>query len=99
MPLTVKELRERLDSEGVSPSVYSIGEPLNLESYCIVETSSGWQVFYYERGIKNDLTLFSTFTDGSEHFLNLVLGDPTTRHEQSAARSPTRNPKKAVSRE
>jgi hypothetical protein len=38
MPLTVKEPCARLDSEGASPGVYSIGEPLDLESYCIVET-------------------------------------------------------------
>jgi hypothetical protein len=90
MPLTVKELRAKLDAEGVSPSVYSIGEPLNLEAYCIVETSSGWQVFFYERGIKNDPALFPAFTDAAAYFLELVLGDPTTRHEPHVARRPTR---------
>jgi hypothetical protein len=91
MPLTVAELRQRLRDEDIRSSTYSLGEPLADNTYCIVETTSDWQVFFYERGLKENLVLFSAFPDAAEHFLELILRDPTTRSEPGVARRPTRH--------
>lgn len=77
--LDVSELRDRLARERVSPSAYSIGEPVSDDTYCIVESAQSWVVFYLERGKRNDEHAFPTFPQAARLFLDWVLGDPTTR--------------------
>ena len=79
MPLNIHELRQRLDAEGVSPRSVSIDGSIRDECYCLLETSTSWEVFYSERGLKRDARRFNVFVDAAAHFLGLVIADPTTR--------------------
>ena len=78
-PFSLQELRARLEEEGVSSSAFSLDGSGNGECYCIRETSANWEVFYSERGHRNNLVQFKTFVEAAAHFMACVLDDETTR--------------------
>lgn len=51
--MTIMELRNKLEEEGVPENMYSllIGRFPN-EAFCLIEIDNGWEVYYSERGKK-----------------------------------------------
>ena len=78
-PFSLGELQARLRAEGVDDLAVSIDGSARDETYCLVEEPAGWRYFYSERGRRNSLRTFPRFVDAAEHFLAVVLKDPTTR--------------------
>jgi hypothetical protein len=79
MPLSVQELQNRLDAEGISPSAYSIGPTQKDNCLCLVEESTGWRIFFVERGEEDNIAISPTFTEASRHFLEILLNDTAAR--------------------
>lgn len=76
VPLSIEELRERLHGEDISPSACSIGLPQRDNCPSLVEESTGWRVYFHERGTENDLGILSPFSDASRNLLELLLSNP-----------------------
>jgi hypothetical protein len=79
VPMSLPDLEGRLELEGVSAGAVSIDGSAKDETYCLVETPLEWQVFYSERGQRNDVRQFKLFVEAAAEFLRQVLSDPTTR--------------------
>jgi hypothetical protein len=43
------------------------------------ETSSGWSVYYWERGLRSGEQAFGSEDEACRHLLDLLLRDSTTR--------------------
>lgn len=77
--MTRDELVARLNREGIRPDAYDLEKTQKDEVYCLERVFSGWVVYYRERGIHRDESIFSSENDACLFFLDLVLRDPTTR--------------------
>ena len=64
----------RLQGTGVPDSVYSVGRERN-ETYCLVEESDGWHVFYSERGNRNSERVFVSEAVARDELVRLVTND------------------------
>ena len=78
-------LQESLDRERIDPRSYGLDGPAGLpvedreERYFMEETSSGWTVYYWERGPHSGERAFDSEDEACRHLLDLVLRDSTTR--------------------
>lgn len=69
--MTIKELQERLISENIDIRSYCINDSIGIgECYCIIKNYNKWEVFYSERGNKNNLTIFYSEEEACEYFYN-----------------------------
>lgn len=55
--MNIELLKKRLDDQKVSVFMYSLDGKNQDEAYCIDENNGVWEVFYYERGNKNILSV------------------------------------------
>jgi hypothetical protein len=78
-------LQEFLDSEQIDPHSYGLDGPAGLrvedreERYFMEETSSGWSVYYWERGLHSGEQAFDSEDEACRYLLDLLLRDRTTR--------------------
>jgi hypothetical protein len=78
--MTRKELKRKLDWEGIRPDAYDLDTLRGKdEVYCLELTQSGWLVYYRERGTHREEHVFSSEEDACRFFLDWVLEDTTTR--------------------
>ena len=81
--MNLAELKSALDAAGVSERAYSLASRDPGEVYRIApihdHLGDGWEVYYSERGNKNDLLLFRSESEACADLLRRVLRDPTTR--------------------
>jgi hypothetical protein len=77
--MTVGELERNLLERGLRPNAVSFksGVLTAAEQYVIEKRADMWEVYYYERGDRNDLTLFSDETAACLHLLALLEKDRT----------------------
>jgi len=80
----VGELRERLIGEGFSLRCCSLDETPKEETYCLVGTSTGWEVFYLERGVKRSKQEFASESDACEFFYGWLARDPLAKQHTVA---------------
>jgi hypothetical protein len=85
---TLDLLRSTLDRERVEPRRYAIAaDPVRLgpieEQLCLTG-GDGWQIFYVERGLRNDVARFERASDASRH-LFVALTDPTSFYRHRPA--------------
>ena len=77
------ELKELLSREQVSPNTYSFNEYPGNEVYQISKTKDWmgdkWEVYYAERGNKNNLVVFRSEPEAYKHFISMIIPDKTTR--------------------
>jgi hypothetical protein len=78
-------LRQFLDREQVDRRSYGLdgasGVPVQdrEERYFLEGGSSGWSVYYWERGLRSGEQSFDTEDEACSHLLDLLLRDRTTR--------------------
>jgi len=78
----IAELKARLDQAGINKRAYSFDGDLPDERYVLSqEPNEIWEVYYSERGNKNELRLFFSESDACQFFLDLLVKDPTTRRK------------------
>lgn len=76
-------LKSALDAAGVAERAYSFTSDGGGEVYRIApfhdQLGDGWEVYYSERGNKNDLIIFRSEAEACDQFLKWVLSDKSTR--------------------
>jgi len=81
--MNIAELKSALDAADVSERAYSFTSDGFGEVYRIAPIhdilGDGWEVYYSERGNKNDLVIFRSESEACDYFLRLILHTPTTR--------------------
>lgn len=77
--MNVKELKQRLISEGIDPAVYDLVGMNKDEVYCLEKSAPGWLVYYRERGLRSWEHVFSSEDEACQFLLKEILRDPTTR--------------------
>ena len=81
--MNLTELKSALDAAGIAEHAYFLAIHDPGEVYRIAPINDllgeGWEVYYSERGNKNDLLIFRSESEACADLLRRVLGDPTTR--------------------
>jgi hypothetical protein len=78
-------LREFLDRELIDPRSYGLDGAEGLpaedreERYFLEKDSSGWSVYYWERGLRSGKQVFGSEDEACRHLLDMLLRDSTTR--------------------
>jgi hypothetical protein len=67
----LKELKSELIEKGINPYFYAIDELPMYEGFCIYDARSYIEVFYYERGNRNNTMYFKDVTEAIKYFKNL----------------------------
>jgi hypothetical protein len=79
--MTLQELKRALDTGNVSPNCYSLTSDGYGEIYRINRVTDilgdGWEVYYAERGSKNQLVVFRSESEACEHFYRWITSDHT----------------------
>ena len=77
--MNVQELQQSLLSKGLRPNAVSFQTNIltAAEQYCIAHSNGCWEVYYFERGNKNDLQHFNKEESACDHLLKLLLADKT----------------------
>lgn len=71
--MNMEELRRKLAGLGVSPSAYCLSGGLPSERYCL-NPGDTWEVYYSERGQKNDLRRFAKEETACTYMLFKLCG-------------------------
>ncbi|MEC3907482.1 hypothetical protein VOI54_10665 [Tamlana sp. 2201CG12-4] len=70
----IDALKERLNDLGVRESDYVLGFFWDDKFSIIKNEQNKWEVFFSERGNKNDLQVFDTEYEACEYFFNYITG-------------------------
>jgi len=86
--MNVSELKIDLLARGIRPSAvrFDDSESIAVEYYCISQQQTLWEVYYFERGVKNNLQLFSDEAQACAYLKSLLDSDRTvwsTEQKQS----------------
>ena len=77
-----EELKKALGHEKIDPRYYSLEGLLdrNFDDRFILEKPfTKWFVYYYERGEKHDIHVFTTEDEACKYLLETLVRDPLTR--------------------
>jgi hypothetical protein len=82
--MTTEELETVLLKRGMRSNAVSFrdGVASAAEQYFITKEGSIWEVYYYERGNKNDLRSFVDEADACLHLLSILEKDKTVWDEK-----------------
>lgn len=69
--LDIESLGRELRALSIAHTQYSLGVPRN-ERMCIENSAVGWEVYFFERGMKSDLRIFHSFDDAKAHFIKML---------------------------
>jgi hypothetical protein len=77
--MTVDELKKNLFERGLRPNAVSFSDGIltAAEQYVIENKSVAWEVYYYERGNKNNLTLLPDESAACSYLLAILEKDKT----------------------
>jgi hypothetical protein len=78
--MTVNDLQNRLEKEGVDPEAYSLsgGSGWN-DRYCLAVRNGKWVYYFAERGLETGYREFATEAEACEYFWDCISRDPTVR--------------------
>lgn len=71
--MTIQELRNRLEEEGVPKNMYSLltgGFP--NEAFCLIEIDGGWEVYYSERGKRRGIKQYARESEACEYMYKIL---------------------------
>jgi len=76
-----KELKKKLEAEGIDKNAYSLWGGLPHEKYVLSHNLflRRWTVYYSERGCRTGKKFFNSESEACKYFLKLLLNDSTTR--------------------
>ena len=69
----INELKQKLNTLGIKQSNYVLGSFWD-DKFSIIQNENKWEVFFSERGNKNDLKIFETEQKACEYFFNYITG-------------------------
>ena len=78
--MNIHNLQQTLLKKGLRPNAVSFipGKLTAAEQYCIEPaTNKGWEVYYFERGNKNDLHHFDDEDSACAYLLDILMKDHT----------------------
>ena len=76
--MKLKDLKSKLEEEGIAPHWYSLKGGLPNEVFCINKNSkNNWEVYYSERGQKSALGVFEDEYYACFYFWNLITSNST----------------------
>jgi len=75
----LEELKIELDNLGVNPNYYAIDELPSYEGFCIYDSRSTIEVFYFERGNRFNTKNFNDVEEAVKYFKSLVLQEPRAK--------------------
>jgi len=77
--MTVEELKNILSERGIRKNAVSFSRGILTasEQYCISREGSFWEVYYYERGNKNNLQVFLDENGACLYLLSVLEKDKT----------------------
>lgn len=68
--MTKQELAKRLIKENIPKDCYTLEGGLPNEKWCLEKTYSSWDIYYSERGLRNQLHHFISEEEACEYFYN-----------------------------
>lgn len=71
------DLAAALLSAGVRSTVFSVDGERDL-ALCMEEVGGSWEIFYFERGGRSILGVFSSEASACEFMYDSVMSDPTS---------------------
>jgi hypothetical protein len=71
--MTVKDLAERLKRENIPENCYTLEGGLPNEKWCLEKTPSGWDIYYSERGIRNQLRHLTSEEKACDYFYDELI--------------------------
>jgi len=82
--MTITELKANLLKRGLRPNAVSFeGGLLTAAEQYIIEVKAGlWEVYYYERGNKNNARLFRDESSACSYLLDILDKDATVWREE-----------------
>ena len=83
LKLDLAALKEILNYCAVPEDMYSLTGGLPSETYCIDCNHDCWEVFYSERGNKNEITRFDNEAEACAELLTRILNDSFYRSNRS----------------
>ncbi|MCC6953401.1 MAG: hypothetical protein IT290_04730 [Deltaproteobacteria bacterium] len=74
------ELQQALVAEGIRPNIYCLSGHVRDEQYVLAFLPDGsWEVYYSERGNKNDLERFMTEEEACHRLFERVCADSSSQ--------------------
>ena len=73
------DLLDWFRAERINPTAYDLSGGAANEAYVLRLTTSGWEVFYSERGLQTGLRVFADERDAIAYFREVVISDPRTQ--------------------
>ena len=70
--MTTDELATKLAESGIPSFAYSLTGGLPNEAYCLEIANGTWQVYYSERGHKNDIMSFASEREACDHLYKII---------------------------
>lgn len=66
--MTKQELAKRLTKETIPEDCYTLEGGLPNEKWCLEKTPTGWDIYYSERGLRNQLQQFISEEQACDYF-------------------------------
>ena len=67
--MKIPEMQNLIKINNIPDDAYSINRKSQDESLCIQKNANIWEVFYYERGLKNSVHTFKNEDEACEYFI------------------------------
>ena len=74
-------LTQRLADMGIREDFYSLSGGREDDTFCIVQTQNGWEVYYSERGERSNLKFFTEEEEACDYFFRLITSDNVVMRE------------------
>ena len=72
--MKIKELKKWLEAQKIDPDIYSInGYEFPDEAHCLRKINEGYEVYYSERGHKNNRKIFADEIEACEYFKEKII--------------------------
>jgi len=67
----LSSLAKLLESKGANSNHYSLGAHRD-ERTCLLPVGNGWEIYYAERGKREDLRVFASLEEAGEHLVQVL---------------------------
>ncbi|WP_334079060.1 hypothetical protein [Microbulbifer sp. M83] len=79
-----EEFNQKLYEHDIDRSIFSLGKPQSDCMYTIQIHGNSYEVYYFERGIKENAKTFTDKGESLEYLLKLLVADPRAKNTFNA---------------
>lgn len=79
-----EEFNQKLYKYDIDRSIFTLGRPPGDCMYTVQFRDNSYEVYYFERGIKEHAKMFSDKGASFEYLFELLLADPRAKNNYSA---------------